>query len=102
MDFLESANFEEILAALFYWNQRAETADCQQRIYPLLSHTNIRVREASIMVLAEQVRARRLPAAPLQGELRDIMVTSTWFTPGFPLKDKLKDLSLAIEEVLRS
>ena len=48
------------------------------------------------------VRARRLPAAPLQGELRDIMVTSTWFTPGFPLKDKLKDLSLAIEEVLRS
>ncbi len=102
LDFLESANFEEILAALFYWNQRAETADCQQRIYPLLSHSNIRVREASIMVLAEQVRARRLPAAPLQGELRDIMVTSTWFTPGFPLKDKLKDLSLAIEEVLRS
>ncbi len=102
LGFLDSGNFEEVLAALFYWNLRAETADCRQKIFPLLGHTNIRVREASIKVLAEQVRARRLPAAPLQGELGNIMVTTTWFTPGFPLKDQLKDLSLAIEEVLRS
>lgn len=90
------------MAALFYWNERAETSDCRQRIFPLLNHTNIRVREAVVVVLAQQVRARRLPAAPLKDELKEIMVTTTWFTPGFPLKDKLKDLSLAVQEVTRS
>ncbi len=100
--FLNSKNFEEVLAALFYWNERAETSNCQEIIVPLLDHTNIRVREATIVVLAGQVRARRLSVDSLQGLLKDIMVTTTWFTPGFPLKDKLKDLSLAIEEVKHS
>ena len=102
LGFLDSGNFEEVLAALYYWDQRAETADSQDKIVPLLSHKNIRVRETTIVVLAKQIRARRLPAAPLKGLLKDIMVTTTWFTPGFPLKDKLKDLSMAIEEVMHS
>jgi UDP-N-acetylglucosamine--N-acetylmuramyl-(pentapeptide) pyrophosphoryl-undecaprenol N-acetylglucosamine transferase len=102
LGFLDSRNFEEVLAALFFWNLRGEYADCQQKIYPLLAHHNIRIRERAMSVLAEQVRARKIPAAPLKGELQNIMVTTTWFTPGFPLKNNLRDLGQAVEEVLRS
>ncbi len=102
LGFLDSKNFEEVLAALFYWNTRAETADCRQRIFPLVNHHNVRVRERTLIVLAEQVRARRIPAEALNEELKEIMVTTTWFTPGFPLKNNLRDLGLAVEEVLRS
>ncbi len=101
-DFLQSKNFEEVLAALYYWNKRAETADCRERIFPLLNHHNVRVRERTLIVLAQQVRARRIPAAPLKDVLKEIMVTTTWFSPGFPLKNNLRDLGLAVEEVLRS
>ncbi len=102
LGFLDSKNFEEVLAALYYWNERAGTSDCRQRIFPLLNHNNIRVRERTLVVLAEQVRARRIPAAPLKDELKEIMVTTTWFSPGFPLKNNLRDLGLAVDEVLNS
>lgn len=101
LGFLDSKNFEEVLAALFYWNERAETEDCRQRIYPLVNHHNVRVRERTLIVLAEQVRAKRIPAEALKNELKEIMVTTTWFTPGFPLKNNLRDLGQAVEEVLR-
>ena len=101
LGFLDSKNFEEVLAALFYWNERSETADCRQRIFPLMNHHNVRVRERTLIFLAEQVRARRVPAEALSEELKEIMVTTTWFTPGFPLKNNLRDLGLAVEEVLR-
>jgi UDP-N-acetylglucosamine--N-acetylmuramyl-(pentapeptide) pyrophosphoryl-undecaprenol N-acetylglucosamine transferase len=102
LEFLHSKNFEEVLAALYYWNKRGETTDCREIIFPLLNHHNVRVRERTLIVLAEQVRARRIPAAPLKDELKEIMVTTTWFSPGFPLKNNLRDLGLAVEEVLRS
>lgn len=101
LGFLDSRNFEEVLAAIFYWNERGVTTDCRQRLFPLLSHRNIRVREYTLKILAQQVRAGRLPAGPLRDDLKDILVTSTWFTPGFPLKNNLKDLGLAVQEVLR-
>ncbi len=102
LDFLDSRNFEEVLAALFFWNLREETGDCEQRIYPLLSHENIRVRERTMVVLAEQIRSGKIPAPSLKKELKNIMVTTTWFTPGFPLKNNLRDLGQAVEEVMRS
>ncbi len=101
LGFLDSKNFEEVLAALFYWNERAETADCRELIFPLVNHHNVRVRERTLVVLAQQVRARRIPADVLGKELKEIMVTTTWFTPGFPLKNNLRDLGQAVEEVLR-
>ncbi|MCP4293333.1 MAG: hypothetical protein GY780_16025 [bacterium] len=101
LGFLSSRNFEETLAALYYWNLRGETSDYRERIFPLLNHANIRIREMVVTVVTEQVRSRRLAAEPLKDELREIMVTTTWFSPSFPLKDKIKDLSLAVEEVLR-
>lgn len=102
LGFLKSRNFEEVKAALFYWNKRSETSDCRELIFPLLNHYNVRVRERTLIILAEQVRARRIPVAPLREELKEIMVTTTWFAPGFPLKNNLRDLSLALDEVLRS
>lgn len=102
LGFLDSRNFEETLAALFYWNERAETADCRDIIFPLMNHDNVRVREYTLIILAQQVRARRIPADKIKDDLKEIMVTTTWFSPGFPLKNNLRDLGLAVEEVLGS
>jgi len=101
LGYLDSRNFEEVLAALFYWSKRGETADCRDIIFPLMNHNNVRVRERTLIVLTEKVRARQIPAAELRNDLKEIMVTTTWFTPGFPLKNNLRDLGLAVEEVLR-
>jgi len=102
LGFLDSKNFEEVLAALFYWNMRAETSDYHERIFPLMNHDNVRVREQTLLVLAHQVRARNIPAASLKDELKEIMVTTTWFSPNFSLKNNLRDLGQAVEEVLHS
>lgn len=102
LGFLESRNFEETLGAICYWQQRGERQDCRDRIFPLLDHANVRVREYTLHILAEEVRQHRLPAAQLKEDLRNVMVTTTWFAPGFPLKNNLRELGLAIEEALRS
>lgn len=102
LGFLKSRSFEEVMAAVFYWQQRQDLTNCRDLVFPLLNHDNVRVREYTLKILAEEVRARRLPASPLKDDLKDIMVTTTWFAPGFPLKNNLRDLGRAIEEVLGS
>lgn len=97
--YLDSGSFEEVLAAIFYWQQRGDLQDCRERIFPLLNHDNVRVREYLLEILTEEVRSRRLPVGPLRDDLKDIMVTTTWFAPGFPLKNNLRELGRAIEEV---
>ncbi len=96
--FLHSRNFEEVQAAIYYWMKRGDTANWRQAILPLLNHNNIRVRERTVTALISQVKQRRLPGAELAPVLKDVLVTSTWFSPEFPLKSNLRELARAIEE----
>lgn len=96
--FLKSRHFEEVQAAIGYWNLRGEVGNWRQAILPLLNHNNIRVREATVTALIGQVRARRLPGAELAPVLKDVLVTSTWFSPEFPLKTSLRELARTIDE----
>lgn len=95
--YLTKGNFEEVQAAVYYWQLRGETDNWRQLILPLLCHNNIRVREAAVTALVEQVQNNRLSGSELEPILRDVLVTSTWFSPEFPLKSRLRDLATAIE-----
>jgi len=95
-NFLHSRNFEEVQAAIFYWNRRGVTDNWREAILPLLNHNNIRVREQAVTALLEQVEQQRLPGDELTPVLKDVLVTSTWFSPEFPLKTRLRDLAVAI------
>ena len=48
--------------------------------------------------MADQVRAGNLPAGELAPLLKDMLVTSTWFVPGYPIKSLLQELSMAVKE----
>lgn len=95
--FLASKNFEEVQAAVYYWDRRGVTDNWRGAILPLLNHNNIRVREKTVTALITQVKERRLPGGELEPVLKDVLVTSTWFSPEFPLKTKLRDLARALE-----
>jgi len=95
---LRKGHFEERLAALEYWNQRAVTGDWEERILPLAYSNNTRVREYTLQVLADQVRAGNLPPEQLGPMLKDMLVTSTWFVPNYPVKSLLRELSLAVKK----
>lgn len=96
--FLNSRNFEEVQAAIGYWSRRGDTANWRELILPLLNHNNIRVREKTVTALISQVKAHRLPGAELAPVLKDVLVTSTWFSPEFPLKSSLRELARTIDE----
>ena len=96
--FLGSRSFEEVQAAIEYWDLRGITDDWRELILPLLNHNNIRVREAAVRALVSQVRAGGLPGGELAPVLRDVLVTSTYFSPEFPIKSGLRDLAAAIED----
>ena len=96
--FIHSRNFEEVQAAVFYWNHRGLVENWRETILPLLNHDNIRVREKAVVALVTQVRSGHLPGDELGPVLKNVMVTSTWFSPEFPLKTHLRDLAVAIEE----
>ena len=95
--FLDSGNFEEVQAAVHYWDLRGSTGNWRETILPLLNHNNIKVREKTVTALINQVKNQRLPGAELVPVLKDVLVTSTWFSPEFPLKTNLRDLAMAIE-----
>jgi UDP-N-acetylglucosamine--N-acetylmuramyl-(pentapeptide) pyrophosphoryl-undecaprenol N-acetylglucosamine transferase len=96
--FMASGNFEEVQAAVSYWDRRSVTDNWREAILPLLNHNNIRVREAVVTALITQIKKRRLPGRDLDPILREVLVTSTWFSPEFPLKSRLRDLAVAIDE----
>jgi HEAT repeat protein len=96
--FLASGNFEEVQAAVSYWDRRGVTDNWREAILPLLNHNNIRVREGVVTALITQIKKRRLPGRDLDPILREVLVTSTWFSPEFPLKSRLRDLAVAIDE----
>lgn len=96
--FLKSRSFEEVQAAVHYWNLRGVTDNWRQDILPLLNHNNIRVRETAVTALIHQITERRLPGRDLEPVLREVLVTSTWFSPEFPLKTRLRDLAVAIDK----
>jgi UDP-N-acetylglucosamine--N-acetylmuramyl-(pentapeptide) pyrophosphoryl-undecaprenol N-acetylglucosamine transferase len=98
---LKSRSFEEVQAAIHYWNLRGVAGNWREAILPLLNHNNIRVREKAVAALIHQVKARRLPGGELTPILRDVLVTSTWFSPEFPLKTHLRELARAIEDAGR-
>ena len=50
----------------------------------------------TVTALINQVTERRLPGRELEPVLKDVLVTSTWFSPEFPLKTKLRDLAKAL------
>ena len=97
-NFLRRRCFEEVTAALAYWDARGLTENWRELILPMLKHNNIRVREATVRVLVNQVRAGRLPGDELAPVLRDVLVTSTYFSPEFPIKSGLRELATAIDQ----
>lgn len=96
--FRERRSFEEVQAAIYYWDRRGVTDRWREEILPLLNHNNIRVREAAVRALVNQVRAGRLPGGELEPVLRDVLVTSTAFSPEFPIKTGLRELATVIAE----
>jgi UDP-N-acetylglucosamine--N-acetylmuramyl-(pentapeptide) pyrophosphoryl-undecaprenol N-acetylglucosamine transferase len=97
LSFLKSRCFEQVTAAIQYWDERGVCDDWRGLILPLLNHNNIKVREKAVVALVHQVRAGRLPGDELEPILRDVLVTSTYFSPEFPIKTGLRELALAID-----
>lgn len=95
--YLGRGNFEETQAAIFYWSQRGCVDNWRELILPLLNHNNIRVRQAAVTALITQVKENGLSGTELEPVLREVLVTSTWFSPEFPLKTLLRDLTVAID-----
>ena len=94
--FLKRGNFEEVQAALEWWGAAGRPAQWREILLPQLAHANARVRDGAVRTLIGLLRERRIGSEEVRPVLDDIIVTSTCFTPQFPLRKSMQDLGRAM------
>jgi UDP-N-acetylglucosamine--N-acetylmuramyl-(pentapeptide) pyrophosphoryl-undecaprenol N-acetylglucosamine transferase len=94
---LKNGNFEERIAALSWWERFGRKSAFQEEIMPLCECPNSKVRAKVLAVLEACAKRQEISAESLRPALDQISVTSTDFSPVFPLKEGMRKLARSLQ-----
>lgn len=86
----------EAIRALGEIDERTTTYTSMRRFF---THPNWRVRQAVVYCLQRWVERKILSSEVIQSDLEHILVTSSGFVPHFQLREQIRTLSQALEQV---
>jgi UDP-N-acetylglucosamine--N-acetylmuramyl-(pentapeptide) pyrophosphoryl-undecaprenol N-acetylglucosamine transferase len=99
LELLKHRNFEIVTQAVVACGRWLDDENDLHHLYKLFTHPNPRVRQAVVAALQEVVRRGRVtnPRA-LKDKLGEMLLTTTYFRPHFPLKQGLRELVQQLRE----